>query len=533
MIIITFLSFFYACQRESEDDLRQEHKLENLGNKLFEGIDVEIYDSLVKRDDFRTLAMLYKENKDAIYTCADEELLNQCLKADTIRSLISYYSRKFSCLDLSLYIAKYVDSEFTIQSRCLLNEKVEDCWKRAWDLYDRIFINKIFRLVKNPNDIINDIQSFLSGSYGTFGVRRVFVLFQDKKNRPSVEMLKLQKNGLVNFLYSRGIGITPIFSDSDIPNAEHDVHSINECLNDGFYWYYTSNRWKNVAELKKDPNACPFCDENPCICENICPQCKYKIKNCMCCKKCGFYPCRCYAELTPAWGPLEFRPYISAFWRDQKIGAYLESLSVPTKYCTLLDWKIVSSGRPTPLRTNLDRVYTEPYGMSNLGLGYSACILYTNMKFSFDLVDIYSFAKSVNSALHDLQTQGYPNDYIGPLFAFFVFDHEVYALASRGKLGLLGAALSEEKHPYRLDHFEFNIDDIAVDKTITHDGRIYHYGFDCEYEKKLYQAMKLFQQMNCDIEIFKLKKGNNITTRDEFMKGWYSSGFIRGEEDLK
>ena len=111
-----------------------------------------------------------------------------------------------------------------MQSRCLLNEKVEDCWKRAWDFYDKTFVNRIYKLMLNPDDIIDDIESFLSGTYGTFGVQRTFHEFQDKRWRPSPEGLKLQKNGLINLLLSKNINISPVFSESDVAKAERDVH---------------------------------------------------------------------------------------------------------------------------------------------------------------------------------------------------------------------------------------------------------------------------------------------------------------------
>ena len=43
--------------------------------------------------------------------------------------------------------------------------------------------------------------------------------------------------------------------------------------------------------------------------------------------------------------------------------------------------------------------------------------------------------------------------------------------------------------------------------------------------------MKLFQMMNCDIEIFKLKRGGYPIMGDQFVKGWYSDR-ISNEEDI-
>ncbi|MCB6971975.1 MULTISPECIES: hypothetical protein [Butyricimonas] len=524
VLLIVFLFFFYACHRENMNALERENELENFDNRMFDNIDIEVYDSLIKRNDFQYLAALYKENRNAIYSCEDKELSEQYLKADTIRSLISYYSKKLSCSDLSLYIAKYVDTELVIQSRCLLNEKIEDCWKRAWDFYDKTFVNKIYELMKNPDDIRNDIASFLSGTYGVFGVQRVFVVFQDKKARPSGEWLKLQKHGLINLLLAENINISPIFDGSDVSAAERDVHNINRCLNDGFYWYYTSNRWKEIGELKKNPNACPSCGENPCICYHICPQCGKTNISCICCKKCGRYPCICYKELTPAWGIFEYQDYIMCCWNEQKIESYLENLSHDVNYCILYNWN-----RPGgPLGKDIDRPYTEPYDVSDFTGVY---VLHTNMKYTFDLVDIYSFAKNVNNVLRREQAKGYPENFIGPLFAYFVLEHDVYALVSMGRLGVLGEALSDTEYPYRLDNLEFNIYDIVVDKTITYKGKEYHYAFENDYEKKIYQVMKLFQMMNCDIEIFKLKRGGYPIMGDQFVKGWYSDR-ISNEEDI-
>lgn len=515
------------------NNLEKENELENFDNRIFDDIDIDVYNSLVKRNDFQYLAVLYKENRNAIYSCEDEELSEQYLKADTIRSLISYYSKKLSCSDLSLYIAKYVDTELVIQSRCLLNEKIEDCWKRAWDFYDKTFVNKVYKLVKNPDDIRYDIASFLSGAYGNFGVQRVFIVFEDRNARPSGEWLKLQKHGLINLLLAEDINISPIFNESDVPAAERDVHIINRYLNDGFYWYYTKNRWSEIGELKKDPDVCFSCGENPCICYRICPQCGKTNISCICCKRCGQNPCQCVA-----YNILPTHPggmHGSTVYGDWKL--YGWDVRMQTMFENFL-----SDGRPVGgfvMRANknfekqwgalqkVEELYTIPVRLDDFGFLhlYRSDVSKTGFNQPTE-IDVACFIDAVKRRKELRTIAGIPPEYPDLYTMFFKSPNYIYVLASWGNLGDFSSC---DDIDTIIKIIESVLLKIELPKPFLYNNENYTYVYDSGSEI-LYKMAAVLYQLGSDIQILKYAKRGGV---ESFWEAWAKDGIDREEDVIK
>lgn len=522
--------FFYACHREDMNTSVQDSEFENLSNDVFDNINTELYDSLIKCDNFQYLAALYKDNRDVIYTCTDEELSENLLKADTICALINYYSNRYDCPDLSLYILKYVNFQLAVQSRCLLDEAIEDCWKRAWDFYDQTFENKIYTMVTNPDDVKKDLTNFLPGSYS---VDIVFRIFNDKNKRPNIEFLKREKNGLINLLRSSGLNIPPVFDGDDLNYVENYIHNINRVLHDKLYWYYVGGYWQRVGIIKRD--VCHFCGGEPCICSEICHKCKNTIKNCKCCKKCGHYNCICYIKITPAWEKLRSVGYVDAVWRNERIRPFLESFREDFRINTIFNrtktkgWS-VPVGYELGTRPLVNKVYSIP--------DFEDCyLLLSNNKVYLDVADVCSFLQTINTYVKDMSEEEKESCELSDFYflGYIKSCTSVYALASKGKLGIVGMMLSEENSPFNLEYFNTEIRRIETDSVFCHNGVVYHYEFSHEYDKILYQCMKWFEEMDCDVEILKLLKAEekrNDTGVDVFKKGWYSEISLKNEEEV-
>lgn len=490
ILFITLLSFLYACNRENENKLIQENEEEFIENDVFANIDIDVYNSLVVHKEFQHIAALYKENRDAIYTCEDEELSEQCLKVDTIRSLVHFFAHKMDCPELVLYIVKYVESELDVLSRCLINEKVYTCWDRTWKYYEDKYPNLVYSRVNDRDAVVNALCDYVTTSLAIEYVVRHII----KANRiaPRFENVESMSN------YLRSLAIPQM--------TEKEMHNMNATLFNRFYQYYISGKWLGTGgeKVNSSSDICPHCGYSPCICDKYCSMCHKKYKNCICCHRCKYYPCLC----LPSEWEWQYRSFVEYFWQDKDINTYLKNYNYPKKFNYYYTCFVWSNSSTSPLflwqKSEIPNdIYYIPefiYTSSSSFAFNLAYILYTNLKSYVDLNDIYSFAKMVKIATEEKRKINFPENVVQPFVAFWITPNETYALVSNGKLGRIDDYLK-----YYVDDDEKGFREFVSDFYGTEIVTIPGQNFTSLSQEQLflYRCMTCLHKIGCDIEIYR------------------------------
>ena len=507
-LIILFA--LYACHREAEYESVSNNESECFVD-VFADVDMDVYNSLIVRKEFRDIANLYKENKDAIYTCTEEQLPEQYLKADTIRSLVQYYAKRLDCPNLALYIAKYVESDAEVLTKCMTNEKVYSCWNRAWDYYKDKYPNLVYSRIKDVCAVKHDLCVRVGGGLCT---SRVLDHVLMKGHR--IERFTNQHD-MSNYLSSLGIPVRTM--------SEKEVHAMNRILYEHFYSYYISNRWKQIGGEKTDMesgNVCSKCKYSPCICKMICSECKKTYEKCICCEVCDRFPCIC----VPAVGEEKYKSTINIFWTYQNIKTYLEDYCRANDYTSYFHMRYTWFGTSTnPIcvfKTSvvIDEPYYIPEFIYTKSMKFAhipSYVIYTNMGQFPVLLDIYSFARMIRSVYNEVKKEGIPSEAMRKCYmGFWLTPYETYVFASGGKLGLLGDFLEYIDINNVEGGFQYFENDIYTTELTSYPNQ--SFASLSRDELLLYRCMVYFQKIGCDIEIYRWDK--NARENGDFVKPW-------------
>lgn len=499
-IIISFL--LYACYGELEAEYEFESKNVCIVD-TFTNIDMDVYENLIVRKEFQEIARLCKDNKDAIYSGAEEQLLEQYLKADTISSLVRYYAQRLNCPKLVSYIAKYIELNEKIPTRCQSKEYVWQCWNRAWKYYEDKYSNLIYNRVKDVYAVKKNLCVTARGGFACDRLLNYFVV-QD-------HMLELFTGEASLRDYLLYLGIPPM--------TIKEIHEMNRMLFDIFYFYYVSGNWRYVGGEKNDidPNTvCSQCQISPCICEMRCSVCENIYRNCCCCVKCKLYPCCC----IPPKSQWRYSGFVSSFWRFQDMRSYLEG------YNRGRGWFYVGFSWPTSAAVPIciwdchgnppKGAYYMPeyiYGQSGEIKLNTAYIIHTNTKNNIEVADIYSFAKMIRIAYAERKNLGMADYEIGGLIGFWVGQLDTYAIVSGGKLGGYWSILDYQDDEKGLWDFY-----IKVYETDISEYPNQTFSSLSENELLLYKCSLLFEKIDCDIEIYRWDK--NVGELGFFVEPW-------------
>lgn len=508
ILFLIILLSFYACHKESVYEFVSKNESEYIAD-VFADIDTKAYDSLVVRKDFQYIVRLYKENRDAIYSCAEEQLPEEYLKSDTIRSLVQYCAKRLDCPNFALYIAKYIESEEEVATKCIANEPVYSCWNRAWDYYEGKYPNLVYSRVKDVYAVKKELYVRVGG-----GLPCSFVL----------DHVLLKGNRIVRFTNEQDLYNHLLWLG--IPKmSEREVHVMNRTLYDHFYSYYISGDWKITGGEKTNAElgeVCPKCNCNPCICDKICPECHMPYKECICCEVCDQFPCIC----VPALGKTEYEAEVNGLWRSLDVRPYLidycKTRSCPTVFNMRFIWQ---DWEREPVCVFESRVAEkEPYHIpefihtESMEMALAAAyVIYTDLEYFPDLKDVYSFVRMIKILYDEAKKAGILPEMMRKCYmGFWLTPYETYVFASGGKLGLL----DEYWEHVDINDIEKGFCDFMTGIYDTELTTNPHQSFSSlsETELLLYRCTAYFQKIGCDVEIYRWDEREGIY--GSFVKPW-------------
>lgn len=501
---LIILFSLYACHRETEYESVSNNESECFVD-VFADVDMDVYNSLIVRKEFRDIANLYKENKDAIYTCTEEQLPEQYLKADTIRSLVQYYAKRLDCPNLALYIAKYVESDAEVLTKCMINERVYECWDRAWDYYDDKYLNIVYKRIKDVAAVKKELCNYVSGSWTIMRVLDHVIIKGNRAER--FENAEDMKNYLLMLA---------------VPEmTEDEMHHMNATLYDRFYFYYISGDWEYTG--RGEPNkgdVCPKCGYKPCLCGDVCSECNRYYNECVCCRVCERFPCIC----VPAVGKTEYRGSVRDYWTFQDIKSYLadygKSCDYFLSYYMRFTWSGMSQSPVCVYKSHAiaDGPYYIPefiYSKSGEYANNMAYLIYTDLQNCIGPEDVYSFARMAKIS-HSEMKKYIPENVTICLMGFWTTTYDTYAFASAGKFGELDeywkhVDIHDDERGFR--DFMTSIYDVELSTNPNQS-----FASLSKEELLLYRCMAYFQKIGCDIEIYRWDK--NARENGDFVKPW-------------